>query len=110
MPSGGSCARKSDRIYKDITADLVTRCFTQREIARHYRVSNLFVSVLSANLEVYSEPIKPVLAVNRCLQKVTYNIKCGLHDLLDKYKTVQLNKVTNFVRDKYNVEITKLTM
>lgn len=109
MPSGGSRARKSDRIYEDVAADLATGCFTQREIARHYRVSDSFVSAVSANLEVYGEPIKPASAVNGRPRKVTYEIECGLHDLLDEYKTVQLDEVTDFVRDKYGVEITKST-
>lgn len=109
MPSGGPRARKSDRIYTDIAADLAAGSLSQREIARYYRVSDTFVSAVSANLAIYGEATKPASAVNGRPRKITYEIECGLRDLLDKHKTVQLNEVVDFVKDKYDVEISKST-
>lgn len=111
MPSGGPRARKSDRIYADIAADLVTGSLSQREIARYYGVSDTFVSAVSTNLATYGEARAPPSAVNGRPRKITYEIECGLHDFLDqrKHTIVQLNDVVDFVREKYNVEISKST-
>lgn len=109
MPSGGPRARKSARIYADVAADLATGAFSQRDIAYYYRVSDTFVSTVSTNLALYGEASKPASTVNGRPRKVTYEIECGLHDLLDEYKTVQLDEVVDFVKDEYNVEISKTT-
>lgn len=109
MPSGGPRARKSDRVYHDIAADLATGAFKQCDIAQYYRVSETFVSTVATNCASYGGPIRPALALNGRPPLITYDIECGLHDLLDKYKTVQLDEVVDFVNDEYGVSISKNT-
>ncbi|RMZ75166.1 hypothetical protein DV737_g5420, partial [Chaetothyriales sp. CBS 132003] len=109
MPSGGSHPKYDQRI-RYLIALYLEAGFRNTDIANTLGVSKSFVSTIKSNVSQYNNPSPPIGGIQGAPRKVSAAAEEGIVEFLKEHPTPTRDEVANFLRDKYDIDISVTTV